>query len=76
VRESLETRGFAITVAGNGVEGWAIFNLNKPDVCVVDVMMPRKDGFSLVQDIRRVDDLVPVIFLTARHPNRRCFKRI
>ncbi|MEO3404836.1 response regulator transcription factor [Mucilaginibacter sp. CAU 1740] len=66
VRESLETRGFAITIAGNGVEGWASFNLNKPDVCVVDVMMPRKDGFSLVQDIRRVDDLVPVIFLTAR----------
>ncbi|AYL95457.1 response regulator transcription factor [Mucilaginibacter celer] len=66
VRESLETRGFAITVAGNGVEGWSMFNLNKPDVCVVDVMMPRKDGFSLVQDIRRVDELVPVIFLTAR----------
>ncbi|MFC0516913.1 response regulator transcription factor [Mucilaginibacter angelicae] len=66
VRESLETRGFAITVAANGVEGWSMFNLNKPDVCVVDVMMPRKDGFSLVQDIRRVDELVPVIFLTAR----------
>lgn len=66
VRESLETRGFAIAIATNGVEGWSMFNLNKPDVCVVDVMMPRKDGFSLVQDIRRVDELVPVIFLTAR----------
>jgi DNA-binding response OmpR family regulator len=38
----------------------------KPDLCVIDVMMPRKDGFSLVQDIRKIDGQVPVIFLTAK----------
>ncbi|MGN8072631.1 response regulator transcription factor [Mucilaginibacter sp. 22184] len=66
VKESLETRGFQVSVATNGVDGWAKFNALKPDVCVVDIMMPRKDGWSLVADIRLVDELVPVIFLTAK----------
>jgi two-component system response regulator TrcR len=66
VKESLATRGFNVMVAANGVEGWSMYNLHKPDICIVDVMMPRKDGFSLVRDIRMVDDLVPIIFLTAK----------
>ncbi|NCD72433.1 response regulator transcription factor [Mucilaginibacter agri] len=66
VKESLEKRGFHISIANNGVEGWGMFKAMKPDVCVIDVMMPRKDGFSLVADIRLVDDEVPLIFLTAR----------
>ncbi|NIF07732.1 response regulator transcription factor [Chryseobacterium sp. Tr-659] len=66
VKETLEMNGFEIEVANNGVEGWARFKNGKPDICVVDVMMPRKDGFSLVEDIRKVDDLVPIIFLTAK----------
>src|ERR1700754_2010571 len=66
VKETLDARGFELTIAANGVEGWSFFNNNKPDVCVVDVMMPRKDGFELVADIRKVDKLVPIIFLTAK----------
>lgn len=66
LKESLATRGFDVMVAANGVEGWSMFNLQKPDICIVDIMMPRKDGFSLVTDIRMVDGLVPVIFLTAK----------
>lgn len=66
LKESLATRGFDVMVAANGVEGWSMFNLHKPDICIVDIMMPRKDGFSLVTDIRMVDDLVPIIFLTAK----------
>ena len=66
VKETLDARGFELTIAANGVEGWSLFNNNKPDVCVIDVMMPRKDGFELVADIRRVDELVPIIFLTAK----------
>jgi two-component system, OmpR family, response regulator TrcR len=66
IKETLDTRGFLISVAENGVEGWRLFNSNKPDICVIDVMMPRKDGFSLVADIRKVDPIVPVIFLTAK----------
>ena len=66
VKESLETRGFEVSIAANGVDGWTKFNMVKPDACIVDIMMPRKDGFSLVTDIRLVDDLVPIIFLTAK----------
>ncbi|CAI8798555.1 response regulator transcription factor [Chryseobacterium sp. IT-36CA2] len=66
IKETLEKIGFEIEVAGNGVEGWIQFKNIKPDICVVDVMMPRKDGFSLVEDIRKIDDLVPIIFLTAK----------
>jgi two-component system response regulator TrcR len=66
IKEALETRDFLITIAGNGVEGWALFHEIKPDLCVIDVMMPRKDGFSLVQDIRKIDEQVPIIFLTAK----------
>lgn len=66
IKETLEKRGFEITIAGNGVEGWSYFNNNKPDLCVVDVMMPRKDGFSLVADIRKVDEMIPIVFLTAK----------
>ncbi|NOW95025.1 response regulator transcription factor [Mucilaginibacter sp. SG564] len=66
VKESLETRGFEVSVASNGVDGWARYNLLKPDVCIVDIMMPRKDGYALVADIRLVDDLTPIIFLTAK----------
>jgi len=67
IKDSLETRGFKVTIAANGVEGWHAFNNNKPDACVVDVMMPRKDGYSLVRDIRMVDQHIPIIFLTARN---------
>lgn len=66
VKETLDARGFELTIASNGVEGWSFFNNNKPDICVIDVMMPRKDGFSLVEDIRKVDELIPIIFLTAK----------
>ncbi|REC59208.1 DNA-binding response regulator [Chryseobacterium pennae] len=66
VKETLEMKGFEIEIADNGVEGWVKFKNNQPDICVVDIMMPRKDGFSLVEDIRKVDDLVPIIFLSAK----------
>jgi two-component system response regulator TrcR len=66
VKETLQTRGFHIFWATNGVEGWSLFHRCKPDICVMDIMMPRKDGLSLVEDIRKVNDRIPIIFLTAR----------
>lgn len=67
IKETLELRGFRFTIARNGVEGWTSFQKEKPDICVVDVMMPRKDGYSLVEDIRTVDLWTPIIFLTAKN---------
>jgi len=66
IKESLESRGFAVALAGNGTEGWSLFHSLKPELCVVDVMLPKKDGFTLVREIRSVNQQIPLIFLTAR----------
>jgi two-component system response regulator TrcR len=66
IKESLEKRGFILEVAKNGVDGWQLFKTFRPDVCVIDVMMPRKDGFALTAEIRVVDEDIPLILLTAR----------
>jgi two-component system response regulator TrcR len=66
VKETLEGRGFAVRTAANGVAGWSEFNQEKPDICILDIMMPRKDGLSLLKDIRLVDPNLPVILLTAK----------
>jgi DNA-binding response OmpR family regulator len=66
VKDSLETRGFEVTYAKDGVEGWAFYIKQKPDCIVLDIMMPNMDGFTLIQKIRQVDSYTPVIFLTAR----------
>lgn len=66
IRDFLHLSGFEVTLAGDGVKGLAAFNDGLFDLCIIDVMMPFKDGFSLVQDIRKKDENIPVIFLTAR----------
>lgn len=66
IKESLESRAFEVILAANGMEGWSLFNSLKPSLCIVDVMLPKKDGYTLVKDIRMVDKSVPLIFLTAR----------
>ncbi|NVM66713.1 DNA-binding response OmpR family regulator [Mucilaginibacter sp. SG538B] len=66
IRESLEQREFILHLAKDGVEGWSMYRSIKPDICVVDVLMPRKDGYTLVSEIRLVDEQVPIIFLSAR----------
>ncbi len=66
VKESLETRGFEVTFAKDGEEAMSFYLANKPDMLVLDVMMPKKDGFTLVKEIRNIDPYVPIIFLTAK----------
>ncbi|QHS58746.1 response regulator transcription factor [Chitinophaga agri] len=66
VKETLEASGFQISHAENGQQGWEQYLSFRPDLCVVDIMMPRKDGLSLVKDIRAVDEHTPIIFLTAK----------
>lgn len=66
VKESLEKREFTIHVAGNGVDGWKLFKSADPHICIIDVMLPRKDGFTLASEIRMVNEMVPIVFLTAR----------
>ena len=58
--------GFEVTLARDGKEAWEIFNKDKPDICVLDVMMPEMDGFTLAEKIKQSHQEMPVIFLTAK----------
>lgn len=66
VKESLETRDFLVSLAENGKEALRLFGEKNPDILVLDVMMPVKDGFSVAKEIRQLNENIPIIFLTAR----------
>ena len=66
VKESLETRKFEVSLAKNGEEAYRLYKSNTPDVLVLDVMMPKKDGFTLAKEIREENATIPIIFLTAK----------
>lgn len=58
--------GFDVTLARDGKEAWEEFNRERPDICVLDVMMPEMDGFTLAGKIKQAVPEMPFIFLTAR----------
>jgi DNA-binding response OmpR family regulator len=58
--------GYDVILGRDGKEAWELFNKDKPDICVLDVMMPEMDGFTLAEKIKEVRPDVPVIFLTAK----------
>ncbi len=66
VKESLESRGFEVILCGDGQSAWESYLKDKPDVLVLDVMMPKKDGFTLASEIRKTDTLTPILFLTSK----------
>lgn len=66
LREYLQAKGFNADLFPDGEAGYKAFLKGKYDICVLDVMMPKKDGFALAGEIRTVNAEVPIIFLTAR----------
>ena len=66
IKESLETRNFEVMHCINGEVAFDAFTKQKFDLLVLDVMMPKKDGFSVAKDIRKIDKIMPIIFLTAK----------
>lgn len=66
LREFLQAKGFNVDLFPDGDKGYKAFLKGKYDLCVLDVMMPKKDGFTLAQEIRNVNTEVPIIFLTAK----------
>jgi DNA-binding response OmpR family regulator len=58
--------GFDVTLGRNGQEAWELFGKVKPDLCVLDVMMPEMDGFTLAEKIKDAQPDIPIIFLTAK----------
>jgi len=66
VKESLESRGFEVVMEADGEKATGVFKRIQPDICVLDIMLPNKDGFAIADEIRELNEDVPIIFLTAK----------
>lgn len=66
LKEYLEAKDYSTVLAVNGKAGYEVFSKDKFDICILDVMMPIKDGFTLAKEIRAIDEHVPIVFLTAK----------
>lgn len=64
--DQLKSSGYHVTLSTNGMDAFQRFNQDTYHICILDVMMPKKDGFSLARDIRKIDKNIPIIFLTAK----------
>lgn len=66
ISDHLETNGYDVTVADDGAQGLVVFNSDLFHLCVLDVMLPKIDGFSVAKDIRKLNSDIPILFLTAK----------
>ncbi|HXB07020.1 MAG TPA: response regulator transcription factor [Puia sp.] len=66
VKETLESRGFEVLMETNGARVLTVFENGRPDICVLDIMLPNVNGFELAEAIRARNDDIPIIFLTAK----------
>lgn len=66
LQDSLELKNYDVVLKRNGEDGWNEYKTGKFDMCILDVMMPKKDGFTLAKEIRRANAQIPIIFLTAK----------
>lgn len=66
VKESLESRGYEVAMEADGDKVTSLFKRTNPDICILDIMLPNKDGFGIADEIRNLDKDVPIIFLTAK----------
>jgi DNA-binding response OmpR family regulator len=62
----LEAKGYPVKLSTNGDEALQLFSRENFDICILDIMMPVRDGFSLAREIRKKDKKIPIIFLTAK----------
>ena len=65
LKENLKMKGFTVKLCKDGEEGWKTFKTERFDICILDVNMPKMNGFDLARNIREKNDAVPVVFLTA-----------
>lgn len=66
ISDNLRKHGYEVKLAIDGIMGLTLFHENPVDLCILDVMLPKKDGFTLARDIRKISPDVPIIFLTAK----------
>ena len=67
LKDYLTINNYEISLAVNGIEGFEKFNKSEFDLCILDIMMPFKDGLTLAKEIREVNESIPLIFLTAKN---------
>ena len=66
ISDQLKSDGYDVSLCIDGAEAYKRFNDEKFHICILDVMMPKKDGFSLASDIRKIDSEIPILFLSAK----------
>lgn len=66
IKDNLEQEGYQVILCADGDDALQRFNREEFDICLLDIMMPSKDGFSVAKKIRQKSDMVPILFLTAR----------
>ena len=66
VKESLEVRGYEVFLETDGAKVMTVFKNLFPDLCILDIMLPHKDGFALADEIRNINKDIPILFLTAK----------
>jgi len=66
IKDNLEEAGFEVINCPDGETAWEYYQKNNPDICILDVNMPYRDGFSVARKIRQKSDIVPILFLTAK----------
>jgi DNA-binding response OmpR family regulator len=66
VKESLESRNYEVNMVADGKGAIDVFRQINPDICVLDVMLPNKDGYAIAQNVRQLNSAVPIIFVTAK----------
>ncbi|MDI9320175.1 MAG: response regulator transcription factor [Phycisphaerales bacterium] len=69
VKDNLEDNGYEVIYCIDGETGWSQFMRNAFDICLIDVMLPKKDGLSLVAQIRKKNESIPILVLTALNSN-------
>jgi len=66
VKDSLESRNYEVAMAIDGNDAMAKFEIDRPDIVVLDIMLPHRDGYSVANEIKKASSKTPIIFLTAR----------
>ncbi len=69
IKDNLEDAGYEVNLCTDGNSGLQAFNKNFYDLCLFDIMLPQKDGISLAQAVRRKNDHIPILFITAKNMN-------
>ena len=70
LKDYLTINNYDVTLAVNGIEGFEKFNKSEFDLCILDIMMPFKDGLTLAKEIREVNESIPLIFLDCKKSKR------